>query len=205
MAGVSADYRALLSIVFVDDRRDCGHFSLMSARRIRRARRARSGKAARNVTPGVLAAAGRRGKLAAGNIGALLAVAGLSVLSVLGGTPASASPASAARLSAAPATRPHGCATAYFRSACAAPITNHTTGFDGPGQTSRSAGFPFTFVEWNKQGWGYDAAHSEVIRPDGTGFAYSRNTGGYLTGVQGTYVYEVGSVLKDQRNGTIRI
>ena len=58
-------------------------------------------------------------------------------------------------------------------------------------------------MKWIKQGPGYNASHSEKILPAASGYAYARNTGGYVTGVEGTYVYKVGGILADQGNSEI--
>ena len=101
--------------------------------------------------------------------------------------------------------RPSECPIAYFRSACASPIKNRTVGFSGPGQLSVTKGFPFTFSGWVKEGNGYYAGHSAEILQNADGYAYSRNTGGYLTGVDGTYVYAAGGDLADRDNNQVRI
>lgn len=94
------------------------------------------------------------------------------------------------------------CAVAFYRSSCAK-IKNATEGFRAPGEPSKSSGFPFTFVRWIKQGHGYDADHSAEILPGTSGFAYARNTGGYVTGVEGTYVYAAGGLLSGQGNSEV--
>jgi hypothetical protein len=118
-------------------------------------------------------------------------------------TAASATAASAASTSASTASSATAaastdqCPVAPYRSSCAQ-IRNATQGFSGPGVPSVSSGFPFTFVRWLKEGTGYNAGHSSEILPGASGFAYARNTGYYVTGVEGTYVYKVGGVLANQ-------
>jgi hypothetical protein len=119
--------------------------------------------------------------------------------------PAGIGVTSASAITASPDTAAHdtassdtgGCEIAFYRSSCAK-IKNATEGFAAPGQPSKPSGFPFTFVKWIKQGYGYDAAHSAKILPDSPGFAYARNTGGAITGVEGTYVYAAGGILTGQ-------
>jgi hypothetical protein len=137
-------------------------------------------------------------RLAVSGFAAILAMSGLTALASLGATSAAATTTSAATASSGTS----GCEVAFYRSSCAK-ISNATDGFAAPGQPSKSSGFPFTFVRWIKQGYGYDAGRSAEIPPDASGFAYARNTGGYVTGVEGTYVYAAGGRLAGRASSEV--
>jgi hypothetical protein len=122
------------------------------------------------------------------------AMAGLAVPIGIGIATANASPAATATATGTVAARPAECPTNHAFSACAYPIQNKTEGFAGPGETSVAKGFPFTFVEWNGS-HGKDYAHSDVIAPGKSGYAFSTNRDGSLVPPDGNYIYTAGGVL----------
>jgi hypothetical protein len=130
-------------------------------------------------------------------------MAGIAVPMGIGLTSANASPATKAAGTAAAAITDN-CSNSYHFSACAAPITNATLGFRGPGEISEANGFPFTFVKY-EDAHGKDVSHSNVILPNTSGFALSTSREGSYVPPDGNYIYRVGGVLAGKGDDVFRL